>query len=85
MSLLPRPATALLPAFFTLLWAGVASAQTGPTKDAADVVDVGGTMNSMALVAIPLLALVVLALFEPWKWPGKIGEARRRKKKRDQK
>lgn len=58
------------------LVAGPVFAQTGPTKDLGEAVDEAGTMAATALVLIPLIALAVLALFEPWKWFG-------RRKRRD--
>lgn len=62
------------------LAASSAVAQTGPTAEAN--IDVNGSLNIMALIAIPVVALIVLALFEPWSWFGK-GRRSRRDKKHD--
>ena len=76
---------ALTAVLFMLSWPAVALAQTGSTKDIDAAVDVNTTMNGFGFVLIPLFALIVLALFEPWTWPRKLAERNKMKKKRDKK
>lgn len=68
----------------SLILASEAVAQTGPVREAN--IDVDGTMTVVAMVLLPVLAAIVLALFEPWKWFGrnrKVEKRPRRRRRRD--
>ena len=59
------------------LAASQALAQTGPVADMT--VDVDGKLNRFALILIPVVLIGVLMLFEPWKWPKKLAEWKKRR------
>lgn len=63
--------------------ASQAFAQTGPVREAN--INVNGSLSMVAIIVLPVLLAIVLALFEPWKWVGrkqKIEKRIRRRKRR---
>jgi hypothetical protein len=68
-----------------LAGASQAFAQTGPVREAN--IDVNGSLSVVALIVLPVLVAIVLALFEPWKWVGRkrrIEKRTRRRKRRSE-
>lgn len=59
------------------LAASQALAQTGPVADMT--VDVEGKLSRFALLLIPVGLIGVLMLFEPWNWPKKLAQWKKRR------